>query len=586
MYLKWLWVTLTNKMIKPELFYSIWRVNVREQILTREPVPDAWSRLGGRALLGRILVDEVVPTCDPLGPNNKLIFAPGLLVGHMLSSCDRISVGGKSPLTGGVKESNAGGRTGLQLAHLGIKALIIEDQPAEDGWWILHLSSEGARFEKADDLAGLGVYETAPPLLERFGDKVAMALIGPGGEMGLSSAGIQNLDKDKVPSRIAARGGLGAVMGSKGLKAIVIDGSGGGKPPLSDPEGFKRARKEYNKALMAHPQTTVYKDYGTAAMAKMADAFGALPTRNFSDGRFEGVEKISGEALRQTLLDRGNGCETSHACMAGCTIQSSNVIVTIDGGTTVSPLEYETIGLMGSNLGIDDFDIIARLNYEVNDLGLDTIEIGAALGVAADAGLMEFGDGKRALELVREIRARTPLGRILGNGAAVTGKVLGVKRVPAVKGQAFSAYDPRSIKGTGVTYATSPQGADHTCGLTIRAKVDHLDPKGQVELSRNAQLNMAGYDSLGACTFASFGFGSALEVIPALLNTRYGWDVDETILQTLGRESLKLEREFNRLAGFTKADDRLPEWMVQEPLPPHNAVFDVPEEELDGIFES
>ena len=153
-------------------------------------------------------------------------------------------------------------------------------------------------------------------------------------------------------------------------------------------------------------------------------------------------------------------------------------------------------------------------------------------------------------------------------------------------GTVFSAYDPRSIKGTGVTYATSPQGADHTCGLTIRAKVDHLDPQGQVELSRNAQLNMAGYDSLGACIFAGFGFGSAPEVAPALLNARYGWDVDKTFLQALGRESLALEREFNRLAGFTRADDRLPEWMMREPLPPHNAVFDVPEDELDSIFES
>ena len=566
-------------------FYSVWRVNMRTRSFHQEPVPYDWIHLGGRALLARIMLDEVKPTCNPLGPNNKLIFAPGLMVGHMLSSCDRISIGGKSPLTGGVKEANAGGRTGLQLSQLGIKSLIVEDQPEDHDWWLLHLSMEGARFEQVNEFAGLGVYEIVPALLKRYGDKVAIALIGPGGENQMLSAGIQNLDKDGVPSRIAARGGLGAVMGSKMLKAIVIDGSKGTQPPLADPQAFKQARKDYNKALMAHPQTKTYADYGTAAMTNMCNAFGGMPTRNFSIGQFERAENISGEALRQKMLDRGGECEISHACMLGCAIQSSNVYGDKDGKTLVSPLEYETIGLMGSNLEIDDLDTIAELNRAVNDLGLDTIEVGAALGVLAEAGLMDFGDGERALELVKEIHDGTTLGRVLGSGAAVTGKVFGIERVPVVKNQAISAYDPRAIKGTGVTYATSPQGADHTCGLTIRAKVDHLDPKGQVELSRGAQFKMAGYDTLGACIFAGFGFSNNFEVIPALLNARYGWDTDVSILEELGRESLNLEREFNHQAGFTTADDRLPEWMTREPLPPHNAVFDVPADELDSIFE-
>ncbi len=564
---------------------QVWRVNMQGRSVTQQEVPETWRYLGGRGLLSRILVDEVDPVCEPLGPYNKLIFAPGLLVGHMLSSCDRISVGGKSPLTGGIKESNAGGRTGLQMAYLGIKALVIEGQPEEPGWWLLHLSAAGGRFEPADDLAGLGVFETAPRLLERYGDKVAIALIGPGGEMRLAGAGIQNIDKDRVPSRINARGGLGAVMGSKGLKAIVIDGGTGEKPPIQDLPKFRQAQKEFNRALLAHPQTTVYSDYGTAAMTKMTNGFGALPTRNFSNGQFEGADRISGETMRQVLLERGDPSETTHACMAGCAIRCSNIYGSRSGETLVSPLEYETIGLMGSNLGIDDLDTIARLNQVVNDLGLDSIEIGAALGVAAEAGLMSFGDGERALALLEEIRAGTPLGRMLGNGAVLTGKVLGITRVPAVKGQAMSAYEPRAIKGTGVTYATSPQGADHTCGLTIRSKVDHLDPKGQVALSRTAQINMAGYDTLGACIFAGFGFAAAPETIRDLLNARYGWQVGADILQVLGRETIALERAFNQGAGFTTADDRLPEWMTREPLPPLNPVFDVPAEELDHIFD-
>jgi aldehyde:ferredoxin oxidoreductase len=239
---------------------------------------------------------------------------------------------------------------------------------------------------------------------------------------------------------------------------------------------------------------------------------------------------------------------------------------------------------MGSNLDIDDLDTIAHMNWEVNDLGLDTIEVGAALGVAAEAGLMQYGDGERALQLIGEIRAGTPLGRVLGNGPALTGKVFGVLHVPVVKGQAMSAYDPRAIKGTGVTYATSPQGADHTAGLTIRAKIDHLDPKGQAEVSRASQVSMAGYDTLGVCIFAGFGFAKAPGAIRDLLNARYGWDVGDDILKELGEETLRLERAFNKAAGFTKDDDRLPAWLSREPLPPHNAVFDVSDEDLDRVF--
>jgi len=575
---------------------QVWRVNVREQTLKLEPVSDSWKRLGGRGLLARILLDEVDAKCDPLGAGNKLIFAPGLLVGHMLSSTDRISVGGKSPLTGGIKEANAGGRTGLHMTHMGIHALIIEDEPKEDSFWVLHLSLNGAKWEKADDpsnfsgqsLVGLGVYETAPKLIEKYGDKVAIALIGPGGEMRMKAAGIQNLDKDRVPSRIAARGGLGAVMGSKRLKAIVFDRAGGQKPSIFDPEAFKVAQKDYTKAVMEHPQSITYRDYGTAAMTQMTQHFAALPVRNFSLGTFEQVENISGEALRDFTLERGKPSDPSHACMAGCTIKCSNIFGGEDGKVIVSPLEYETIGLMGSNLDIDSLDTIGRLNWQVNDLGLDSIEIGAALGVACEAGLMEWGDGGRAMELLDEIRQGTELGRTLGDGATTMGRKYGIERVPAVKGQAMSAYEPRSIKGTGLTYATTPQGADHTAGLTIRAKVNHLDPNVQKDPSLTAQLNMAGYDTLGACIFAGFGYASTPDgVVRRLLRARYGWDdMPDNILQALGKETIKMEREFNRRAGFTKADDRLPEWMTREALPENNAVFDVSEEVLDHIFDA
>lgn len=566
---------------------GIWRINTKTQTYSNEQTPDSWQRLGGRGLLAKILLDEVDPECYPLGPKNKLIFAPGLLTGHHLSSLDRISIGGKSPLTGGVKEANAGGRTGFYLANLGIKALIIEDIPENENWIIVHLSKDGVRFDPAQPFIEQGVYRAAENLIEKYGEQVAIALIGPGGEMKMRSAGIQNLDKDLVPSRIAARGGLGAVMGSKYIKAIVIDAKDGKRPPIRNVDDFKRARKKYTDLVLGHPQTTTYADYGTSAMVSMCNTIGGLPTRNFSSGSFEKAENIGGDRLREMLLERGGVSNPSHSCMVGCVIKCSNVFGNPDGKEViVSPLDYETIDLMGANLGIDDLDTIAKLNYQVNDLGIDSIETGSALGVAAEAGLMDFGDGDRALELIREIRSGTPLGRILGNGPAIVGQVYGIERVPVVKGQAMPAYDPRAIKGTGVTYATSPQGADHTCGLTIRSKVKGTDPKGQADVSRSAQINMAGYDSLGACIMAGFGVAVDYSVVAELINSIYPYDVEDDFLQELGKVTLQLEREFNRRAGFTAQDDRLPEWMGFEPLPPHNTVFDVSAEDLDSVFDS
>ena len=564
---------------------QVWRVNVRSRTLKLEPVPSSWEHLGGRGLIARILLDEVPAECEPLGPKNKLIFCPGLLTGHMLSSIDRLSVGGKSPLTGGVKESNSGGTTSLQIASMGIKALIIEDWPAESTWSVMYLSMETVRFDPAGDLVGMGVYDAAEALRNRYGKKVAISIIGPAGEREMVSAGILNLDKEGVPSRINARGGLGAVMGSKGLKAIIFDATGGQKPPILDIEAFRTTQKVYNKFLMDHPQTRTYGEYGTPAMVHLADGLGGLPTRNFSSGTFEFADDISGENLRELILARGGEGNPTHSCMPGCIIRCSNIFAGTDGKTIVSPIEYETVGLMGSNLGIREYDWIGRLNWQANDLGVCSIELGAALGVAAEAGYMEWGDGKRAVELCEEIRKNTPLGRILGSGAGWTGKILGIEHVPVVKNQAMSAYEPRAVKGTGVTFATTPQGADHTCGQTIRDKINHLDPVGQVELSRKKQIAMAGYDCLGACIFSAFGFAVAPpETIRDFINARYGWGVDTTILSELGKRTIEMEVEFNRKAGFTKTDDRLPEWMTREPLPPHNVVFDVPPEELDTVF--
>jgi aldehyde:ferredoxin oxidoreductase len=564
---------------------KILRLDLTSGAIREAPVPAGWQRLGGRGLVARFLLDEVPPMCEPLGPSNKLIFAPGSLVGHMVSSLDRISVGGKSPMTGGVKEANAGGSTGLHMVWLGYKAIIVEGKaPAGAEPVVLYVGEHGARLDPAGDLAGLGTHDTAERIRARYGKKLSAAVIGPGGEARLLAAGVVHLDKDGYPGRISARGGLGAVMGSKGLKAIVVDPGSRRRPPLAEPDTHKAGYKRYLSGLQTHPTTSqMYPAYGTAAMVTVCDAYGALPTRNFSAGSFEDAALINGDVFHDLIVARGGEGNTSHACMAGCIIRCSNVFPDENGQRLVSPVEYETIGLVGSNLGINSPDAIARLNAAIDDLGLDTIDVGAALGVAAEAGLMQWGDEARALELLDEVRRNTPLGRIVGNGAALAGRVLGVERVPVVKGQALSAYDPRAIKGTGVTYATSPQGGDHTAGLTIKEKIEHTRPEGQAALSRKVQIIRAGYDTLGICLFGAPAMDTT--IIRDLVNGQHGWGVDEDFLFQCGRETLKLEREFNRLAGFTAKDDRLPEWMTREKLPPTNAVFDVPEAELDALFD-
>ncbi len=564
---------------------KVLRVNTEIGDTRYEDVSETWQRLGGRGLSARILLDEVPPWCEPLGAYNKLILAPGLLAGHTLSSCDRISVSGKSPLTGRVRETNGGGITALRMAWLGLHVIIIEGGPPPDGnWKVLFVDGEGAQLEDAGDLVGLGLQETSKRLTRRYGRKVGVAAIGPAGERRYLSANVAHIDKDRNLTRFCGRGGLGAVMGSKHLKAIVLDQPTSNPPPQVDPQLFREASRRYLQSLKTHHMTSQsYPIYGTAAMSSTTNAMGCLPTRNFSAGVFEGQEHISGEAIHDLNVSRG-GVPT-HSCMPGCIVRCSNIYYGPDGKPLVTPLEYETIAMMGANLGLDNPDDIARLNAVANDVGVDTIETGVALGIVAEAGLMSFGDGARALELMEEIRGDTLLGRVLGNGADVTGKVLGVKRTPVARGMGIPAYEPRAVKSMGVTYATSPVGPDHTAGFTVRMKIDHSDPGVAVEASRKMQYRAAGWDSLGVCVFGAFGFLTDLTMVRDLVNARYGWGVGDDYVDELGRETILLEREFNRRAGFTSADDRIPEWMSREKLPPTDSVFDVPGEEMEAIFD-
>ncbi|OQY21207.1 MAG: aldehyde ferredoxin oxidoreductase [Anaerolineaceae bacterium 4572_32.1] len=576
---------------------KILRVNMSSRATTYEDVPDKYKFLGGRGLTSTIIYDEVDATCHPLGPNNKLVFAPGIVTGTNASTSGRVSVGGKSPLTGGIKESNAGTGWSQLVARLGLKAIVVEGYPTDDGWWGLHITKDGATFFPADEYAGKGLYEVYPLLFEKFGQKVGIAATGVAGEKKSANAGICFNDIDNRPSRYSGRGGLGGVMGSKHLKFIVVDGAGAPGVEFANKELFDVGRKKVTEAIRSHDLTKpggALNLYGTAVLVNIVNEAGGLPTRNFREGRFEGAAKISGEAMSELCETRGGVGMMGHPCHPGCIIQCSNVIPNPDGTELVSVIEYETTWALGANCGIDDLDVIGKLTWMCNDLGMDTIEAGNTIAVAMEAGLAEFGDGKRAIELMEEIYKGTPLGHILSQGTEATAKAFGVIRCPTVKGQAMPAYEPRAIKGIGYTYAISTMGADHTSGYTIASeiagcggKVDQFEVD-KTELVRAFQYSTACLDCTGHCLFVAFpmlDIPTTLEGIIEECNGVLGtdWTTDDAMV--IGKAVIDKELAFNRAAGLTKADDRLPEFMKYEKLPPHNVTWDVPDEMLDAVFE-
>ena len=574
----------------------IMRVSTTNRTIDFFDVPEKYTLLAGRGLTSAIVCDEVDPGCHPLGPNNKIVIAPGIVTGTSAPTSGRISVGAKSPLTGGIKESNAGTPFGQTIAKLGIRAIIIEGTPTNDKWWGLHITKDKVEFITADEYAGKGLYDMFPLIHQQFGKSVNVMAAGPAGQQLMTMAGICFNDIDNRPSRFSGRGGLGAVMGSKKLLCIIADPAGAAGVPVLNKDLFSQGRKKLVNALTSHDVTKPgggLHTYGTASLINVLNEFGGLPTRNFSSGKFEGAAKISGEAIHEACQKRGGVGTTDHSCSPGCIIKCSNVYPNPDGTELVSCQEYESVWSLGANCGIDDLDTIGRLIRICNDLGLDTIEAGATLGVAMEAGLASFGDGQKAIELLSEVGKITPLGCILGNGTATTAKVFGIVRCPTVKGQSMPAYDPRVVKGMGMVYATTTMGADHTAGYTVApeilgvsGKIDPFDTD-KAELARNFQYTTAFIDTTGHCLFIAFpildipeGFEGLIEECNGVLGTN--WAIDD--VARIGKEIIDCERAFNTAAGFTKADDRLPEFMKYEKLPPHNVTWDVTDAALDSVL--
>ncbi|MCJ8502263.1 aldehyde ferredoxin oxidoreductase family protein [Desulfatitalea alkaliphila] len=566
------------------------RVNMTDQSIHVEDMPSAYEGLGGRGLTSVMIDAEVPPRCDPLGPENKLILAPGLLSGTPLVNTGRISIGAKSPLTGGIKESNSGGKIATSLAKLGIAAVVVEGQAPAGALWRLVIDDQGkAALQQASDDKGARTYALCAKLLEQFGPKYTIACIGPAGELQLGSASIQTTDVDDRPCRAAARGGLGAVMGAKGLKAVVVATQGKASDTIADPEGFKEAAKAIAQGLQKNPFTgQVLPNLGTAGILGGVNAMGAFPSYNATKGVFDGWEKISGEALAERLQQRGG--KTKHMGCSQCIIHCSNEYVDDKGKYVTSSLEYETLWSMGGMIGVDDLDAIARLDFLCDDIGLDTMNTGVALAVAMDAGHKPFGDGAAAIAMVEEVARGTDFGRILGSGPVAVGKHFNHHRVPAVKGQGIAAYDPRAMQGLGVTYATSTMGADHTAGnllgLYMAGALDPLAAEGQADASRGAQVTMAALDCIGLCILAGGAVASSKgrEAMLRLLGAKFGREMAPDALTEMGVRILKAEKNFNTRAGLSATDDRLPRFFHEEPLPPHNKTFLVSDDDLDKVY--
>ena len=589
---------------------KILRINMGDLSHSFEDVPDKYNYLGGRAITSSILLDEVDPTCNPLGPNNKFIAAPGILSGTHAPSSGRLSVGGKSPLTNGSKEANAGGLTAQKLGRLGIKAVIIEGQPKDDSnWYNIVLSRDKCEIVEANNYAGMGLYDLIKKVWGEYPSRPGIIGCGIAGQKLMKSAGIfGNNIENTDPGRFAGRGGLGAVLGSKRVIAIISDSTGTEPPKPIDGTLFEQGRKKLVDALNEHAVTGILekddkpygalKNYGTNVLQNIINEAGALPTRNWHSGHFENASKISGEAVHE-LVDGvkakfpDSPASYAHICHPGCIIACSNVVPYEETGELhVSPLEYESVWALGTNCAIDDLYYVAELNRVCNDLGLDTIEAGNTIAVAMEAGLLEFGNGPGAVELLKSVaKDKDPLGALVGYGALGLGQAFGVTHVAHVKGQSLPAYDPRAIKGIGVTYATGPQGGCHTQGYTVAPEIIGIaggaDPRDtkKAELSRTYQAVTAYIDSTGYCLFIAFaildiesGFEGMTETINGFLDT----EIDPV---EYGKEILKKERTFNKHAGMTEVHDRLPEFFHIESLPPHNVVFDVTDEELDKVHQ-
>ncbi len=554
---------------------TILRVNLSEGTIQKEALNrnDAKLYLGGRGLATKIMIDEVDPQVDPLSPENKLIFMTGPLTGTMAASPGRYMVISKAPLTGTIGCANSGGHFGPELKFAGYDGIIFEGKAEKPVY--LWINDDEVELRSAEHLWGKDVFETTDQVLEETAEDARVACIGPAGEKGVLFATVMN-DKN----RAAGRTGMGAVMGSKNLKAIVVRGTK--SVEVADPEKFKEVSTDARRKLKEHPVTGEgLPTYGTGVLVNILNEMGALPTRNWRDGGiFEKAEDISGEALTEKYLVRNKGC---FGCSIGC-----GRLTKIPEGKFKSfgeGPEYEAEWSYGAACGVGDLAAICKANFLCNELGLDPITMGATIACAMEMyekGILtkeevgrelNFGDADAIVELTRMTGLREGFADELALGSYRLAEKYGHPELSmSVKKQEMPAYDARGVQGMGLSYATSNRGGCHVRGymtsvevLGIPEKLDPLVTDEKAGWLKIFQDLTAVVDSTGICLFTTFAIG--LPEVANMLRAAVGWTTsDEEILQ-IGERIWNLERLFNLRAGFTKADDTLPPRLMEEPLP-------------------
>jgi len=563
-------------MITPKIV----RINLTSREITPE-VLDATHPLkdyAGRALTSKIIADEVPPMCDALGPENKFIIACGFLTGTPAPNSGRGSIGGKSPLTGGIKESNVGGRAPAYLARNDIRGLIFENCASD--WIILKIAEGNVEILDGTPYAGLNNYALAERILEDYGTRAGAITIGMGGELLFANSSVACLDMEGFPSRHAGRGGLGAVMGSKKIKAVIVLPPSKSLIEYTDRSTFKSIAGPWFKDLNQATKHAKHV-FGTPGAVTYMNELHGLPTQNYRRGQYKDVDMISGEAVHELILK--NKGKFGLACSPGCAIQCSNMIMAADGKHVTSSLEYETIGLLGSNLMNNDILKISEMDHLCDDLGIDTIETGSGLGIFMEAGKITWGDADACIELIKGIYTKNPESMLLGLGVYELGKALNVDRVPHVKRQAFPSYEPRALKAPAITFLTGPMGADHTAGDVDGEQA--YNPKGKLVLSKDRQIYTYMVDSMGICYFV----GPSLEkttFMAHLMTARYGdaWTKTPEEWVMWARACMVMEREFNTKAGLS-AIDILPKFMLEEPLEEIDYKWDFAQPEIDTYWE-
>ncbi|NLM30748.1 MAG: aldehyde ferredoxin oxidoreductase family protein [Methanomicrobiales archaeon] len=544
---------------------KILHVDLARERAEEKPFPEEWRRtyIGGRGLGVRILMDMVDPGIDPLGPENVLVFATGPVAGSGFPMGSRYDVVTKSPLTGTMTSANSGGKFGTSMKRAGYDAIVIRGR-AERPVYIL-LDSGHAEIRDASVLQGMTTDETTRALQEDVDDPgLSVACIGPAGERIVRFAGIIN-----ETSRAAGRGGVGAVMGSKNVKAVAARGSG--RITVADRDRFLALKTALAEKIRENAISGGgLPRFGTAVLVKIINESYILPTRNFQSGHFPAAEKVSGELMTDTILTAKAGCQ-------GCIIRCGREVV-IEGREMAGP-EYETIWAFGPDCGIDDLVAISEANVLANDLGLDTISTGATIACAmelSERGYIDeeirFGDAEQMLDLVRRIGYREGIGDELAEGSFRFARRYGHPELSmSVKRQELPAYDPRGLQGHGLAYATSVRGGDHVYGYLVAPEVlgspEKLDPYsnvGKAEWVKTFQDLTAFIDSSGSCLFTSFPLGAA--DYGATVSAVTGYRIDAGEVLRIGERIWNMQRIFNMRAGCTREDDTLPPRLLKEPL--------------------